>query len=71
MLKYDNPIKERKRKLKEEKFQLKYIIIINICAFTFNPHTAKKSSLYGFPVIDKTIKGTGADAKRCKNVTVF
>lgn len=53
-----------------KKILFKYIII-NKGTFTFNPHTAKKSSLYGLPVIDKTIKGTGADAKRCRNGTVL
>lgn len=66
MLKYDNPIKKIKIRFifYELKLQLKHIIIISICTLTFNPHTAKKSSLYGLPVMDKTIKGTGADAKR-------
>jgi hypothetical protein len=29
---------------------------------TFNPQTARKSSLHGLPVIDRTVNGIGADA---------
>ena len=36
---------------------------------TFSPHTARKFSLQGFPVMLSTVNGIGADANRCKDTT--